>query len=133
MLSLMHLHLATSPGPYKATAFYLLKSLLRFPELPVIKVRPRDFYGSPSSYVRDQIRLAKYLRENPDDAPAQLVLAYLMYRDGESEKAKAALSKVITHSRSRDLTEAARILWDGMVASGQASGTLESGPARDGE
>ncbi len=124
LLHLMHVHFATSTGTYGMTAYYLRKIIEVLPELPLVRVHPKVFYGVPSNYLRDLIQLEKHVKQNDQDSNALFVLGYMKWREGDLEAARIALSQALEFSQSNGLSEAIRTLWDGMVASGRVSGEL---------
>ncbi len=124
LLSLMHTYFATSHGIYSLPSFYLQETLERFPELALIHVHPKAFYGKGADYIRDIVRLENYVKKYPKNPTGQFLLGYIRWRDGDVKAARKALAAALQYSRNQELTEAINILWDGMVASGKASGTL---------
>ena len=124
MLELLHTHLASSSEVYELPAYYLRLALQRLPELPLIDVHPKRFYGDPSVYVRDVQRIEQRVKEFPSDASTQFVLGYLKWRDKKYKEAEAALRAALTYGHSGDLKEGVAVLWDGMVATGEVNGEL---------
>ena len=124
MLELLHTHLASSSEVYELPAYYLQLALQRLPELPLIDVHPKRFYGDPSVYVRDVQRVEQRVSEFPSDASAQFVLGYLKWRDKKYKEAEEALRAALTYGQSSDIKEGVAVLWDGMVATGEVRGEL---------
>jgi len=124
LLSLMHTHLAASQDSYNLASFYLQETLRKFPELPLTPVHPKSFYAQGANYIRDLVRLEKYAKSQPEDPHGLFILAYLRWRDDQAEEARNLLSQALAQSNTDDLAEAIEALWDGMVASGKASGEL---------
>lgn len=125
-LSLMHVHFATARGGYGITSHYLQRVLKQIPELTLIPVHPRNFYGNAGMYVQDVIRLEEYAKSKPHDVNAQLLLAYLKWREDQPNLAAAALRQAWKNCKKNDaMQNAIHTLWDGMVYSGKLSGTLE--------
>ena len=139
LLHLMHTHFATSTGAYGMTAYYLQEVLKVLPELPLVRVLPKVFYGDSSNFLRDLIELEKYVKKNDQDSSALFVLGYMKWREGDLEAARIALSQALEFSRGDVQSEAIRTLWDGMVSSGKISGELvavekptpKTAPAKD--
>jgi tetratricopeptide (TPR) repeat protein len=132
LLSLLHLHFATARNRYNVPSYYLQRLLREVPELPLIPVHPRDFYGNVGTFVQDMIRLEQYTKAKPKDANAQLMLAYVKWREKNPNQAAAALRKALENSKdNEELIDAIQTLWKGMVRSGAVSGTLESGSASE--
>ena len=124
LLSLMHTYFATAHGIYSLPSFYLRETLKRFPELALIHIHPKAFYGKGADYIRDIVRLENYVTKYPKNPNGQFLLGYIRWRDGKPKAAKKALEAALQYSHNKELTEAIHILWDGIVASGKASGAL---------
>jgi hypothetical protein len=128
MLHLFHTHFATAGGVYTLASHYLQETLKVFPELPLVNIQPKFFYSEQELYLQDLTALQRYLQRTPQDADAQLVHGYLQFRQGEVEDARRALAEVVQAKQNKALSETARILWDGIVATGQAEGGLQPSP-----
>ncbi|MBN1942671.1 MAG: hypothetical protein JW849_05185 [Phycisphaerae bacterium] len=125
-LSLMHVHFATARNEYNMPSLYLQRVLREVPELPLLPVHPRDFYGNAGQFVKDVIRLEEYAQADPDDANAQLVLAYMKWREKQPDQAAAALRRAWEHRKNNEeLADAIQTFWKGLVHAGAVSGTLE--------
>lgn len=130
LLSLMHVHFATARNEYNMPALYLQRVLRDVPELPLISVHPRDFYGNVGTFVKDMLRMEDYLKTKPNDANAQFVMAYMKWREEKPDQAVAALRKAKENcTNNEELDDAIRTFWKAMVYRGAASGTLEDHPA----
>ena len=125
LLGIMHTYFASSTTDYAMTALYLRSTLERFPELPLANINLKAFYLDPIQYRRDLTRLEKYVKRNPKNANAQLVLGYFLWREGEIKNSKKALNMALTYSKQKELDEAIDTLWSGMVATGKVSGKLQ--------
>jgi len=131
LVSLTHARFATSSVAYAAAAHYLRQALKYLPELPLVPLRPKLFYGSDtaaaSRYVRHLARLEKHLADMPDDVDALLLLAYFRWFSGLTNDARVALATAMTiavEDNDKDTVEAVDTFWAGMVRSGKASGKL---------
>ncbi len=125
LLSLAHSSFAVSRGSYARASYYLRKALEYFPELPLVNLQPREFYGNPTTYIDHIFRLENYVRDNPQDGEALLLLAYFRWFNERHKDAAELLKQARSVTKSPELLEAISIFWDGMVASGQVSGQLE--------
>ena len=125
LLGMMHTHFAASTDTYALAALYLKNTLECFPELPLVNIDLKAFYADPIQYRRDLSRLEKYVENNPENADAQLVLGYFLWRNGEINDSKKALNMAVEYSGQKELDEAIDTLWSGMVASGKVSGKLQ--------
>ena len=125
LLGMMHTYFAASTGGYSLTALYLKNTLECFPELPLVNIDLKSFYSDPLDYRRDISRLEKYVRNDPKDASAQFVLGYFLWREGEINDSKKALTAALKYSGRKELNEAIDTLWSGMLASGKVSGKLQ--------
>lgn len=124
LLGLMHTYFASSQTSYGVTSLYLQRVLERLPELPLLKVHPRSFYGDGARYIGDLVRLENHVKEYPRDPDARLVLGYLQFRDGEMKAATESLEYAAGYAQNSGLKEAITTLWDGMVAGKFVSGKL---------
>lgn len=125
LLGRMHAYFAASTNAYALPALYLKNTLECFPELPLVNINLKAFYSDPIQYRRDLTALERYVKNNPKDADAQLVLGYFLWREGEIDNSKKALNMAVEYSKQPELNEAIDTLWSGMVASGKVSGKLE--------
>lgn len=134
-LGLMLTNLASRGIGYRLEAYHLQQALEQFPELPSIRFQPRSLYANPTDYTRDLLRLDRHTAENPQDARALLVKAYLLWTDEDVRPAVTALSQAHAHKAGTGLEETILTLWDGMAATGEVGGTIDEPvfPSADGE
>jgi len=136
LLSMFHARFALSIVSYSQASHYLQEALKVQPELPMVPLRIRGFYGDPTQYVNHLFRLEQYLAKAPEDPEAQLVLAYHTWFDPDIKSAKTqeALARALgarkaelseSPSGSDRLLEAIDVFWRGMVASGEVEGELK--------
>jgi hypothetical protein len=131
LLSLTHAKTATQA--YPSAAFLLRKAVRNFPELPLLPLRPRGFYGDSLDYADQMAKLRKYVSDNTYDPDGHLLLAYYQWFEGEPAKAKDSLATAYRKAQDRNkksrehIAEAIDIFWKGMVATGKVSGELIPG------
>jgi tetratricopeptide (TPR) repeat protein len=123
-LSLMHVHFAGADRNYSLPAYYLRQALRYLPELPLVRVHPKSFYGQTATYIRDLVDLEDYVKADPFDYDSRLMLAYLQWRDGQTTESVENLSYALALAVNEEQIEAVDTLWDGMTASGKTSGVL---------
>jgi hypothetical protein len=140
LLSLAHAHFAM--GQFATAGVYLAQAIERLPELPLLPIKPRSFYGNSTAerarYGPHMEMLRAYLQRQPNDAEAHLLLAYFLWFNQDDDSsvkaqdirdAKQSLADGLASGRkvhvSKDTTEAIETFWDAMVASGQGVGRLE--------
>lgn len=150
LLSLMHARFATSRVSYTTASHYLQLTLRHLPELPLVPVNPKLFYGQTSDgaarYVEHIDALEKHLVKAPDDHDALLLLAYYRWFGNRPDDARTALAKalkVAIEDGDTRLTEAVDTFWAAIVNSGRMSGELlsprpkraprQAAPADDGQ
>ncbi len=127
-------HAKTALQAYPSAAFMLRKAVRNFPELPVLPLQPRGFYGDPLDYTDQIAKLREYVSKNSYDADGHMLLAYYNWFEGNTEQAKASMQEA--HRKAKNLrgktresvAEAIDILWKGMVATGKVSGKLGEEP-----
>ncbi len=119
LLALAHTYFASVTTNYALPAIYLRRVLKKVPELPLVNVHPRSFYGKAEDYSKDLTKLTKYLEAYPQSADALFVLGYMEWRDKKVAAAQKALSAALAHADKEELTEAIQTLLDGMDASGE--------------
>lgn len=131
LLSLTHGRFATSSIAYAAASRYLRKALKYLPELPLVPLRPKLFYGSDSAavsrYVQHLGRLEKHLANTPEDVDALFVLAYYRWFSGRTNDTKAALAgamKIAIEDGDKEMASAISTFWAAMVRSKKVSGAL---------
>jgi len=130
LLSMAHARFAT--GYFASAAFYIRDALIFLPELPLAPLRPKAFYGDPSIFIEHLIRLEDHVRKHAGDAGGYLLLAYFRwFREApDVEATRQALSealKIALASKDTDAAqtvEAVETFWDGILATGRASGKL---------
>ena len=119
---------------YHSAVFHLKKALTVFPELPLVKMDLRDFYGkTEDGNVRDFQKHRAGLLElqrgfNRDTVEWMLLTAYIHYFSGSPEKAAPMLRRMFGKARTignEELIEVASVFWDGMVAAGKVTGSLD--------
>ena len=136
LLSMMHARFALSRHSYLQAAYYLRQALRFQPELAVISLRPRAFYGNIADHVDQLFRLSQHLRDSPKDAEGHLVMAYYRWFDPKvpTDQARDALARALGAKLAEfgekppeddPFVEAVDVFWRGMVASGRASGELK--------
>lgn len=114
-LGLAHAHMAMSGGiSYSSAAYYLSQALKYFPELPLVQLRPRSFFGDADRYAEIIAQLRRRLDRNPRDTDALVCLAYLRWFEGESAIAKRSLETAVRYSADEDLKEAAEGFLEGI-------------------
>jgi len=125
LLSMAHSRFALSRNSYARAAYYLQQAIKYLPELPLVPLQPRGFYGDATTYLKHLIRLEEHTDKFHTDAEAYLVLGYYRWFDEDTEAAGEAMRKSFAAARSPELAEAIETFWDGMVASGRISGELQ--------
>jgi hypothetical protein len=126
LLSLFHTQFALGSRSYGMASYYLRETLERFPELPLVNIKVRSFYGNTADYVSDLVRLEGYIREKPFDPDARFVYAYLLLREGNTKKAAKMLALALAYARDSNVRkEAIHTLWDGMVVGKMVTGELK--------
>jgi len=121
-----------SKSSYSSASFYLKQTIKIMPDLPLMPLRPKALFGSPNQYSEQIIRLQEYLRNRRYNFDAQFLLAFFCWFSEEQDikGARDALRRVYSSPDAPDdLKEAVNLFWDGMVASGKASGDLNSAAA----
>lgn len=127
LLSMTHASFAASDVSYSRPAYYLRQALRYLPDLPQVPLRVKEFYGQTAKFVEQEIRLEEHIGRFPDDADANLMMAYIRWfsdqPDGPAE-AKVALERALGSANAPDTLEAIETFWAGMVDSGKATGPL---------
>ncbi len=122
-LSLVHAY--TALGRYNSAAYQLRQALKHFPELPLVSLRVRLFYGRTETFVGQMDKLQQETRKSYADADLSLLLAYFRYFDGDQVDAAKMLRQAWKIGKNDPSTvKAAETFWDGMVATGKAKGAL---------
>ena len=124
MIELMHVNFATATTSYNITGYYLLKSLIKLPELPMLKIHPKRFYSNQADYVTDQVELETFVSKNPRDISGLFVQAYINYLDKDFESFAANLRKANKYCKDKQYKEAFLIFWDAALAEGNVKGKL---------
>jgi tetratricopeptide (TPR) repeat protein len=118
LLSMAHAKFAV--GSYASGSFYLQAALRYMPELPLVPLRPKGFYGQEARYEADLEKLGKYLERHPDNPDANLLLTYFSWFDQDEELARKSIERadrVAKKTKSKQsLTEAIDIFRRGMDA-----------------
>jgi hypothetical protein len=124
LLSLAHANLALADGSYGRTAVFLGKTVDRFPQLPAIKVHPASFFGKTDDYQKVLKKLQKFGKDNPKDASAEFVLAYLTWRDKRFLLARQMVRQAIKNCRDTDLSRQMQTMLAGMAVDKKTLMTL---------
>ena len=119
LLSLSHTYFALGAKYYEKSALCLAKALKAFPDLPLVRVCPKDFFGDANAYAKALADLEQYVKASPKDAGGQFVLGYLQFRDRLLDKSLASLDAALAASPSKDLAAGISELLDGISRSGQ--------------
>lgn len=122
-LSLVHAYFAL--GRYHSATYHLRRTLKHFPDLPMVSLRIRQFYGRTETFVGHVDKLRREIKEFGPDADLLLLLGYVRYFDG----AEADAAKLLRRARNagkdnKAMLEAIETFWSGMVAAGKIEGTL---------
>lgn len=117
-------------GKYNAAAYHLKKALTYFSELPLAQIRIRGFYDRGSAFVGHVSKIREATERPEVNANVYLLLAYVRYFDGAEAEAAEALRKAYELERKNttkdeETTKAIQTFWEGMVAAGRASGSLD--------
>jgi len=120
-------HALFAVGEYHQASYHLQKALEYFPELPLVRLEIRKFYGDKLQ--GDFDKHVRALQEEVDGpavtADEPLVLAYVRYFSGETDQAVAALGRahaVSLRRKDEASQEAVEIFWDAMVVAGKIPG-----------
>jgi hypothetical protein len=122
-LSLVHTYLASSGDSYSMAGYYLQKSLIRLPDLPLINVPIRPFL-SKAEYASMIVRLKKMTGDRPAQSKGHLCLAYVLWRDGDKEGCIKEIRLAFQHATNTETKEAVQIFWDALGSIGIVSGEL---------
>jgi len=127
LVSMMQARFAESDFSYYAAAHYARQAIKNFPELPLVPLRPKEFYGDKGKYGDGMVRLENRVDLYPYDADAPFVLAYFRWFETNSLEAAKALGKAYAASKATkqpEKVEACEAFWRGMVQSGRVTGVL---------
>ncbi|HOF19374.1 MAG TPA: hypothetical protein PK082_10730 [Phycisphaerae bacterium] len=120
-------------GSYHSAAFSLRKALEYLPELPLVSLKVRGFYGTPQEYEEQILRLQEYADQRTFDPDPQFLLGCFSWFEGDVSGARTALDKSLSLARqggtaaeetNAAVVEAIQAFWRGMTASGKVSGSL---------
>lgn len=133
LLSLVHVQLAQGEKQYDPAAANLAKVLQQVPGLMQVRVRPKDFFASADEYKKSVAALEAYVKANPKDAGAMLLLGYVQYRDGQIDDALNTAESGIAASPAKELEAGLAALYEGILRSGQvvAAGAPPMEKAKD--
>jgi hypothetical protein len=128
MLSLMQTHFALSGNSFSAASYYLRRVLEVYPELPLLPLQPRGFYGNTNKYADSIVRLESFATTTPRaSSEAFFLLAYFRWFDQDYAAASQALAKAYgaaMESNDEKLKDSIETFWRGMAGSGKVSGEL---------
>jgi len=124
LLGMMHTRLALSRVAYNQASEYLRQALKYLPELPLLPLDPKGFYGETKSYQAQLARLEDHVKRRPRDANVLLLLTYFYWFGGDVNAARQALARCAACARSERTVEAVDTFRDGMLASGKVCGKL---------
>ena len=132
MLSLMHSYFATADRSYEMPAYYLQKALVKLPELLLLDIHPKNFYGQQNVtvYVRDQVRLENFIRKNPENSDAHLIHAYLLWLEGDTKAFEKAIKTARKYTRNLKKIDALNTMWDSALITGKVKGKLYIPPVK---
>ncbi len=122
-LSLVHAYFAM--GRYHSAAYHLRRTLKYFPDLPMVSLRIRLFYGRTATFVAHVDKLRREIEESGADANLSLLLGYVRYFDGDEADAAKVLRRAWSAGKGKQGTiEAIETFWSGMVAAGKVEAPL---------
>ena len=126
LLSLVHARLGTALGSYREPARYLEQAIRYLPELPLVRMNLKSMFAEPDELHTGVLPpLLARAAQDPDDAGAYLLLAYVLWFDSNPAAAQDALAIARGVAKSEDTTEAIDTFWDGMKAAGLVGGDLQ--------
>lgn len=133
LLSLAQTCFAMGEKTFDQGAQCLAKALVAFPDLPLVRVRPKDFFGNADDYKRSFASLEKFAKDNPKNAGALLLLGYMQWREGMVDKALDTLDSAMAVASNSDLAPGINVMLDGINRSGQVllSQAPPMGPVQD--
>ncbi|MFP4053339.1 MAG: hypothetical protein ACLFV7_05680 [Phycisphaerae bacterium] len=129
LLSIFHTRVAMSE--YGSAGFVLRKVLRNFPELPLVPLRPKAFYGDEADYREHIHELQKHVQQSPFDPSGHLITAYYRWYEGDVDGTTRSLQGAhraagkVKDDTGKQTLEAIDTFWKAMVASGTVSGELE--------
>jgi tetratricopeptide (TPR) repeat protein len=119
-LSLSQAGFAMGESSYNSAANCLAQALKSCPDLPLIRVRPREFFGSVDAYNQALANLERFAQDHPKDASALFLLGYMQWREGQVDKALQTLDAAMGAGPEISLADGIAALLDGISRSGQA-------------
>jgi len=114
LLSAARAALATATDSYAPTAQLLCLLLKKLPELPMVRIAPRTFYGKQGDLDQQVVKLANHVKKHPTDATAEFVVAYILWRSGSAAKANAALTVASSNAKDPALVAGIQALSKGI-------------------
>ncbi len=127
-LSMVHAEFAL--GGYHLAAEHLRMTLRYFPELALVNMRIRDFYGPEKvkDFDRHHEALLHELERSAANQDGWLLAAYVEYFDGKAEQAASALQQAFLkaqNDKDERTVKAAKIFWDSMAVAGKVTGSVD--------
>ncbi|MFA6133361.1 MAG: tetratricopeptide repeat protein [Phycisphaerae bacterium] len=119
MLSLAQVYFAMGGVYYNEAADCLAMALKAFPDLPLVRVRPRDFFGSEQEYTAAYQALEQYVVGHPQDPRALLLLGYIQWRQGLVDKARDLLEAANKAQPGLEVAKGIATLLDGITRASQ--------------
>lgn len=113
---------------FRSSCVYLEQVIKYFPELPLLTLEPRGFFGDRSRYADNLARLEREVQDDPRDAEKAFLLAYFRWFDQNAAASQKALSRCLASAQEKhdeDLLDAIGTFWRGMVQSGKVKGELQ--------
>jgi tetratricopeptide (TPR) repeat protein len=107
------------PISYNQPTVYLIQATRAVPELAMLPLEPKEFWGQLKDYGDRLAELEQFCKENPEDAEALFLMGYFKWFDGDTNEAIRALSQAYPHASNEDAAEAIEAFWDGMKATGR--------------
>ena len=119
MLSLAHAYFAMGGAYYSEAADCLAMALKAFQDLPLVRVRPQDFFGSEQDYTAAYQALEQYVSGHPQDPRALLLLGYIQWRQGLMDKAMDSLEAANKAQPGLEVAKAIATFLNGINRTGQ--------------
>lgn len=127
LFSLTNSRFATSSLSYYSAAHYAMQTIKSFPELPLLPIRPKEFFGDKNKYSDCILELEGRVDKYPYDPDAALLLAYFQWFEPNPALSQQTLSKALAAATATDSpakVEVIKMFWRGIVRTGKASGEL---------